>query len=542
MAWDLAAASYIISLNVSHSETFIVSVSSTYYGRPLAMNRPFSAKDHLPAQLFSVAQIRELDRLTIAVQGDDGFTLMHEAATSALSVLQHHWVDARKITVIAGPGNNGGDAFILAALAFECGIRVRVFTLGDLTKQTSAAQKALNMAVQTGISIERLSTASDLSGDVLVDGLLGTGLSSEPRDEFAQAIAAINAADIPVLALDVPSGLNADSGVVYGPVVKADVTITFIGVKRGLLTASGPDVCGALELAELSVIDSAHANIVADAERISWARLHDEMRGLAPRRGNAHKGHFGHVLVIGGESGFGGAAMMAVEAAGRIGAGLVSCATRPEHVPALLTRRPEVMALGVNSGLELAPAIQRATILAIGPGLGQTSWSELLLQQVLGAQQPVVLDADALNLLASPGWHCEFSERVAVLTPHPGEAARMLGMTVAEVQTDRFASARLLAQRYQAVVVLKGQGSLIADPSGRVALCTDGNPGMSCGGMGDVLTGVIAALLAQGLNAWDAACLGVCCHSAAADVVVADAGVRGLLATDLMPILRELIN
>jgi hydroxyethylthiazole kinase-like uncharacterized protein yjeF len=248
------------------------------------------------------------------------------------------------------------------------------------------------------------------------------------------------------------------------------------------------------------------------------------------------------VLVIGGESGFGGAAMMAVEAAGRIGAGLVSCATRPEHVPALLTRRPEVMALGVNSGLELAPAIQRATVLAIGPGLGQTSWSELLLQQVLGAQQPVVLDADALNLLASPGWHCEFSERVAVLTPHPGEAARMLGMTVAEVQTDRFASARLLAQRYQAVVVLKGQGSLIADPSGRVALCTDGNPGMSCGGMGDVLTGVIAALLAQGLNAWDAACLGVCCHSAAADVAVADAGVRGLLATDLMPILRELIN
>ncbi len=505
------------------------------------MNRPFSAKDHLPAPLYSVAQIRELDRLTIAAQGDDGFALMYEAATSALSVLQHHWVDARKITVIAGPGNNGGDAFILAALAFECSIRVRVFTIGDLTKQTSAAQKALNMAVQAGIAIERLSPASDLSGDVLVDGLLGTGLSSEPREEFAQAIAVINGADMPVFALDVPSGLNADSGVVYGPVVNADVTITFIGVKRGLLTASGPDVCGALELAELSV-DSAHANIIADAERISWARFNDEKRGLAPRRGNAHKGDFGHVLVIGGESGFGGAAIMAVEAAGRIGAGLVSCATRPEHVSALLTRRPEVMALGVNSGLELAPAIQRATVLAIGPGLGQTSWSELLLQQVLGAQQPVVLDADALNVLASPGWHCEFSKRVAVLTPHPGEAARMLGMTVAAVQTDRFACVRLLAQRYQAVVVLKGQGSLIADPSGRVALCTDGNPGMSCGGMGDVLTGVIAALLAQGLNAWDAACFGVCCHSAAADVAVTDAGVRGLLATDLMPILRELIN
>ena len=205
-------------------------------------------------------------------------------------------------------------------------------------------------------------------------------------------------------------------------------------------------------------------------------------------------------------------------------------------------RRPEVMVRAVESGLELQPLLSRAAVLAVGPGLGQSSWSELLLQQVLGDERPLLLDADALNILASPGWRCDFAGRDAVLTPHPGEAARLLGCSIAEVQADRFAAARKLAQEYQAVVVLKGQGSLIAAPDGRLALCTDGNPGMSSGGMGDVLSGVIAALLAQGMTPWAAARYGVCLHSAAADMVAARYGQRGLLASDLMMMLRELIN
>jgi len=247
------------------------------------------------------------------------------------------------------------------------------------------------------------------------------------------------------------------------------------------------------------------------------------------------------VLIIGGDSGMGGAAAMAAEAAGRCGAGLVSCATRTEHVMPILVRRPEVMVKGLESGLELQPMMAKASVLAIGPGLGHSSWAELMLQQVLASDLPLVLDADALNILSSPGWRRDFGGRDVILTPHPGEAARLLECSVADIQRDRFAAVRQLAERYQAVVVLKGQGSLVADADGRVALCTDGNPGMSSGGMGDVLTGVLAALLAQHMPVYDAACFGVSVHSAAADLA-AKQGQRGMLATDLMMYLRELMN
>jgi NAD(P)H-hydrate epimerase len=200
------------------------------------------------------------------------------------------------------------------------------------------------------------------------------------------------------------------------------------------------------------------------------------------------------------------------------------------------------MAQGIGSGLELLPMLERATVIGCGPGLGTSSWSELLLQQTLLSELPCVLDADALNILASPGWHLDCSERDAIITPHPGEAARLLNQTVADIQADRVAAALALAESFQVVAVLKGQGTVIASPEGQVAICTDGNPGMSSGGMGDVLTGVLTALLAQGLSPWQAACLGVSVHSAAADQLAADHGMRGLLASDLTPVIRELLN
>lgn len=284
-----------------------------------------------------------------------------------------------------------------------------------------------------------------------------------------------------------------------------------------------------------------NSSLKQSSERICWQTLAIK-KPLAPRPKDSHKGMFGHVLVVGGECGYGGAVILTSEAAARTGAGLVSCATRPQHLNALLSRCPNVMAKGIESGLELQPLMAQATVLAVGPGLGQQGWAELLLQQVLLSTIPLVLDADALNLLALKKWQTDFTGRSTVLTPHPGEAARLLGVTTAEIQAKREHSAAALAQKYSAVVVLKGHESIIAQPDGRLAICTDGNAGMSSGGMGDVLTGVIAALIAQGQNAWQAACMAVCVHAKAADDCAHKQGSVGMLAQDLMPYLQKQIN
>lgn len=276
-------------------------------------------------------------------------------------------------------------------------------------------------------------------------------------------------------------------------------------------------------------------------EKISFKRMLDDGLGLPERQSDSHKGDYGHVVLVGGDTGFGGAITLAVQACYRSGAGLVSCATRSGHVPVVLSRIPEAMVMGVESGLELQPLLQKASVIGCGPGLGQSSWSELLLQQVLQVSTPLVLDADGLNILASPGWQIDFSSRAVILTPHPGEAARLLKISTAEVQERRVHSVQTLAKRFGAIVVLKGKGTLIATPTGAVVQCTDGNSGMSTGGMGDVLTGVISALLAQGLEPWHAARLGVCVHSAAADHA-AKKGKRGLMASDLFKPLREYLN
>jgi NAD(P)H-hydrate epimerase len=256
-----------------------------------------------------------------------------------------------------------------------------------------------------------------------------------------------------------------------------------------------------------------------------------------PRPKNAHKGLFGHVLVVGGDYGFAGAARMAAEAAARVGAGLVSVATRPEHALLIPVARPELMARGIESPEALGPLLERAGVIAVGPGLGNSDWSAALFSRILETGAQLVVDADALNLLARD----PLKRSDWILTPHPGEAARLLGCTSAEVQNDRFAAAAQLQQRYGGVCVLKGCGTVIATETQAPAVCSDGNPGMASGGLGDVLTGTIAGLLAQGLDLHAAALLGVCLHAAAGDRAARD-GQRGLLAMDLMSWLRRLMN
>jgi len=372
-----------------------------------------------------------------------------------------------------------------------------------------------------------------VGADVIVDGVFGTGLARTVEGESAAVIRRANESGVPVLAVDIPSGLSSDTGAALGTAIRADATVSLVAWKRGLFTGDAADCVGARELAPLDVPAAAYADVTPDAMLLGGAGA----RTLPPRRGNVNKGHFGHVLAIGGDRGMGGAIRLAAEAALRCGAGLVSVATRGDNVVALIAGRPELMPRAVEDAMALEPMLGRATVVAIGPGLGRDEWGQSLWRAALSTQLPLVVDADALNLLA-------LEPRTlpnAVLTPHPGEAARLLATETASVQSDRFAAARAIAKRYASVVVLKGAGSLVAAPDGRVAACPWGNAGMATGGTGDVLTGVIAALLAQGLSSWDAACTGVALHARAGDLAAGDAP-RGLVASDLFAPLRELVN
>lgn len=490
--------------------------------------------------LYTASEVYALDAAAIA-GGIPSIQLMKRAGRAAFDLLMERFPVPELISVYCGAGKNGGDGYVLAALAAQRLIPVQVIQLTAPEKLTGEAQQAYEFALQEGVKILPFAQALAPTSGVIVDALLGIGLRGAPTGEFAAAIEQLNQTGLPVLALDIPSGLNADSGAVAGAVVQAQLTIPYIALKRGLLTGRGPAVCGELVLANLDIPEATYAKVSPGVERLS---LNELFPLLAPRAADAHKGDFGHVMVIGGDTGFGGAALMAAEAAARTGAGKVSVATRPEHVAAILARRPEIMAIGVVSGQELEPLLARPTLLVVGPGLGRTPWSEQMLQQAVKSGLPLVLDADALNMLAEGrvvpvAGHHQHSQWL--LTPHPAEAARLLGITTAEVQADRFAAVRALGERYRASVILKGAGSLVASADGLIGVVTDGNPGMASGGMGDVLSGILGGLLAQGLAAPDAARLGAVVHACAADLAADDVGQRSLLATDLIPYLGQLL-
>mgnify|MGYP001595091080 FL=1 len=485
----------------------------------------------LPLPLYCAAQVRELDARLIAA-GTPAFELMQRAAHAAWRALRQRWPQAGSVTVLAGSGNNAGDGYLVAALAQRAGWQVQVFAVVAPNALRDTAAEAYAEAVAAGVVVQPWQNSVPLHG-VLVDALLGTGLTGVVREPFAAAIAQINASGLPVLALDLPSGLCADTGAELGQAVQAELTVTFIALKLGLLTGAGPDRVGALQLDDLRADAQTLASVPATAQRLAAANL----PRLAARPRTAHKGLFGRVLVVGGDRGLGGASLLAAQAALRGGAGLVSLASRAEHVSAALARLPEVMTQGVASANQLLALVANADVLVVGPGLGQQAWGRSLLSAAASRALPQVWDADALNLLALGGVQLPAD---ALLTPHPGEAARLLGMTTAQVQADRPSAALALAQRYQAVVVLKGAGSLIASADGRLALCDRGHPAMAGAGLGDVLAGLLGALRAQGLPAFEAACLGVWLHASAGERL-AEQG-RGLIASELLPAIRQLLE
>ncbi|CAN5664852.1 bifunctional ADP-dependent NAD(P)H-hydrate dehydratase/NAD(P)H-hydrate epimerase [soil metagenome] len=506
--------------------------------RIAGMNLP--AADGIP--LHDTAALRMVERRAGAASAGGAGRLMQCAGLAAWQHLLQHWPQAHRITVACGPGNNGGDGYVLARHARAAGREVRVLRLPAHAPRSALAQEACQAYLEAGGRVDDFNGDLDDS-DLVVDALFGIGLSRAPDGPTEQLITAINAAGVDVFALDAPSGVDVERGCVPGEAVFATRTLEFLAAHAGLRTGEALEHVGDVSLAALDVAADAWAGIVPIAHLLCAADLATLQQ---PRRRNAHKGDGGHVLCIGGDDGKGGAILLAAEAALRAGSGLVSVATRAQHVPALLARRPEAMALAVDSATDLGPLVAAAGVIAVGPGLGQGRWGGELLTAALAAGMPLVLDADALNLLAlARGTTCALPQ-ACVLTPHPGEAARLLGCTTAQVQADRYGAARALCAAWGCAVVLKGAGTLVAAPGshGRteIAVIGAGNPGMAVGGMGDVLTGTIAALLARGFDAFAAARFGALLHAAAGDRAAAEGGERGLLPADLMLPLRRLSN
>ncbi|MDH4559285.1 NAD(P)H-hydrate dehydratase [Pseudomonas sp. BN417] len=489
------------------------------------------SRDDLPLSLHSADQVRDLDARLIAA-GTPGFELMQRAAHAAWRALRRRWPEAGCVSVLAGRGNNAGDGYLVAALAQRAGWRVKILAVGAADALTGDAALARDEAIAAGIVIQPWSECAALEG-VVVDALLGTGLSGAVREPYAQAIRLLNASGLPVLAVDIPSGLCADTGRVLGVAVRADLTMTFIGLKLGLFTADAPNQVGELMFDDLQ----ADPGLVAATPRLAERMAVGSLQRLAPRPRTAHKGMFGHLLVVGGDRGLGGASLLSAESALRGGAGLVSLATRPEHVAASLARLPEVMCAGVSSANQLLGLAEKADVLVVGPGLGQAAWGRSLLSAVAGLAVPQVWDADALNLLAFEQVRLPAG---CVITPHPGEAARLLGIPTAEVQADRPRAALGLARKFNAVVLLKGAGSLVAAADGRLALCDRGHPVMAGAGLGDVLAGLIGALMAQGMDDFAATSLAVWLHAGAGESLARQG--RGLAASDLIPTIRQLLE
>jgi len=489
----------------------------------------------LPTSLYQAHQVREMDRIAIKDLRIVGISLMEKAGQEVYEILQSNWPDVKTICVFCGSGNNAGDGYILARLAMEAHKKVKLLVLKEPTELRGDAKLAAELYMDAGGVWERFSSTTSVDADVVVDALIGSGLDRLVEGDFYSAIEVINKSGKPVLSMDVPSGLHTDTGQLMGVAVKAAITVSFVGLKQGLFIGQGPGHSGKVYFSDLGVPEAVSQQQRSCVGRIDFAAK----QGLLQKRARgSHKGSFGHVLVVGGDYGYAGACRMCGEAAARTGAGLVSLATQPEHAVSIPLVVPELMSRGIVKVNDLDPLIEKATVVAVGPGLCQSSWSLELLSRVLDSKLPLVVDADALNLLAAEPSHSE----QWVLTPHPGEAARLLDTSVKEIQAGRLCSARQLQSKYGGVIVLKGCGTVIADETEEISICSEGNPGMASGGMGDVLTGIIAGLIAQGFSLEDAARLGVCMHAAAADKVALEDGERGMLATDLMPWIRWLVN
>ena len=509
-------------------------------------------------KLLTAAQMRQLDQQTIEEIGVPSVVLMENAGRTTYQILRQEFPDLDDpVVVLAGRGNNGGDGFVVARYLANAGYEVIVLLLAEKGQIAGDAKINLDILAQLTVPVREIITEEALleqiplleDASLLVDALLGTGLSSEVKGLYRSAITLINDTPAPVLAIDIPSGLSADSGQPQGVAVLADVTVTYGWPKLGQIVNPGRELVGRLWQVDIS-IPPAQANI----SRIELADAATLRHVLPHRFADSHKGDFGHLLVVAGSVGKTGAAALAGEAALRVGAGLVTVGVPASLNPILEMKLTEVMtlplaepegvqALGRRALEELAAFLPGTTALAVGPGIGRHPETiELVRQLVRRSTLPLVVDADGLNAVAHDLESVADATVPVILTPHPGEMSRLLGRLTKDIQANRLDAALELAERTKAIVVLKGAQTIIANPEGRVMINTTGNPALAQGGTGDVLTGMIGGFLAQKVEPFDAACLGVFLHGLAADVRAAWQGVCGMLAGELLEELPEVIK
>lgn len=485
--------------------------------------------------LYSVSQLRQLEHMAFQ-QGLTELDLVERAAKAVVGHLKLEWPGLSSVQILLGKGGNAADGLFLAKLLQAEGIAVSLNTVFPKEDFSPLATSVVEQVEAQGLSLDIFDPEKVCEVEVLVDALLGIGASGALDDNLSAAVAYLNAQNVPVVSLDVPTGLNADTGELLGATVHAHSTVTFIASKKGLYTGKAVSCCGRVVLADL---DLPADNLRSMSPAVDVLDQNYLTACLPERPRGAHKGDFGHVLVIGGDYGMGGAIRLAAEAALRVGAGLVTVATRPEHVNIVSGSRPELMCHQVQQASDLDRMLNRATVIVLGPGLGKSDWAKAIFERIMDAPQPKVMDADALNLLAQSPQQCDDW----ILTPHPGEACRLLDVPCSEIENNRYETVQSLQDRFGGVVLLKGSGTLVCSPEHDITLCPAGNPGMASGGMGDILSGMIGGLLAQKLTITEAANAGVLAHARAADeAVLAGGGERGLLATDLLAHVRGLVN
>lgn len=482
--------------------------------------------------VFSRQQVQDLESSAIEQHGFKSYQLMQSAGKAAFMFIRKHYPNAKRILVVAGGGNNAGDGYILARLLHNADIHCFTMPVVPITKLRGDAMRAQNeFAIHDGIDIDVSDNLPEC--DLIVDALFGTGLTRPIENEFADMVNAINRTPIPVLSLDIPSGLSAETGNPMGPTVYANNTLTFIGLKSGLITGESRNYTGTVEVDSLGLSD----DLINSAEKLGMSLNEDMPARLLPaRKQSGYKNMYGHVLVVGGNISYPNAARLAGEAAARTGAGLVSVAAHPDNVAAIASGCGSLMVKGIHEPADLAVLMKKADVIVIGPGLGQDKWAQKVFARVIETNKPLVVDADALGLLSSNASKCDRW----VLTPHPGEAAQLLACSTEEIQVNRVSSALAIQEQFAGVAILKGAGTLTCHNQ-QIYFCTSGNVSLATGGSGDVLAGIIAGLIAQGMSLIDAANCGTMIHGLAAEMISKN-GTRGMLAQDLFPAIYKLIN
>jgi NAD(P)H-hydrate epimerase len=486
-------------------------------------------------RFYSMAQVREGELLAANAKGLELTHLMERAGQAVFAIGMAQYPSAEHWLICCGGGNNGGDGYVVASLAKSVGLFVTVWHLGDPALLQGDAQMAYRKWLQNGGQVFEAQTeqVSD-TVDVIIDALYGTGLRGTLRQESAEVIEKLNRHRAPIISVDIPSGLCGDTGTVLGHCIDADHTMSFIGLKQGLVTGQARDYVGILHFAGLGVEDVFDQQNLPSALAINSKQLNQK---LPARKSNSHKGNYGKVLLVGGHKGMGGALILAAKAAAKCGAGMVATLCHKHNVPPMLIAIPEVMSSDWDDRPLIDSRLEWCSVVGLGPGLGRDSQAQSIYQVLSTTKKPKVVDADALHFLARE----PAIDSLRVITPHSAEAAMLLGTTVKDIESHRYHAVQALQRKYGGVAVLKGPGTLVCDGD-TTWVCLEGNPGMASAGMGDVLAGIIASLMAQGLSVSEAARFGVMIHSRAGDIEAKRAGQRGLLSSDVIEHLRNIVN